>query len=183
MRLRSAIAVLAFTACAALLLAAGKAPVAPPPKPLGFSPLGYYDDGCARCHGPQGELYAAGMQDRFPGRLLREKVDAMDRLYGSRPCEGEALDAETGLHRAWDRKQPFVAWTRQTGTTLEGEATRATRVCAVVKAKRYPVELFDGRWTWELPAGARLQDVVLEAGDGDSTTTLRLARERFSHAR
>ena len=174
-----------FPSVVSAVLLAGAAfagvPAPPPPKPLIFAPLVYYNDGCMRCHGAQGELYKPGMATRWTGDLLREKVDAMNHAYGVPGCNGEALDAETALHRAWDRGQTFVAWTATEGRSLEGEATRAKGARAVVKGKAFPLDLSEGLWTWEMPAGVEPKDVTIEAGDGASTTTLRLAYERFSH--
>ena len=140
--------------------------------------MAYFEAHCAGCHGPDGMLFAPGMDERHPGPDLAHIIDEMAAGPGMAPIDGPDLEAQVAFHRSLIDGRPFLAWTGQSGDAVAGEVTRGSRVRVLTPGGEAVDAEIDGfRWT----ANAAGQGLVVEAAKGDATTTLHLNDAPHSH--
>lgn len=156
--------------------------VAPPgPRPSAFAPVAYYMDHCARCHGVDGDLYAEGWERRSTGKALADVIDEMARGPAAAPLTSEQLRAVTALHVAWQRKEPFVAWTGSSNGVWSGEVSPEAKVEVGDGRRRVAAQVRGDRWSARLPKGFRPSSATITA-IGGARTVLRVADGPYSHA-
>ena len=151
------------------------------PAPLGHAPLEYFAAKCARCHGPFGSFYGEDFGRNRSDAALHKVVKEMAEGPAGAPLAGRELDAQVAFHRALLAKEPFVAWTGQSGGEIAGEVSPDTTVSARVKGVEVPAKVDDTRWRLTLPAGTAASDVTVVARSDATSTTLALKDAAFSH--
>ena len=131
-------------------------------EPLKTSPVKYFKDHCARCHGTDGGMYDDFFDRGKSDKDLRDVIDRMATGPGQSPIDGIDLDAQVAYHRAIGSKLPFLTWTGQKGSVLSGDfAISGEKLTAKVGKKKLAVTDKEGTWTLTLPKGAKVEDVVL----------------------
>lgn len=174
---------LAFACLAAACLRTPDAASAKPAQALGFAPIEYFDQHCARCHGVEGEFFGDEFGKDLDDAGLREKVRAMAAGPGGAPIEGSHLGAVVAYHRAMIAKEPFVAWTGASKDKLEFEVSPGAEFVAKAGENVLEVSKGEGAYEVKLPAGMAASSVVVEAARGESKTQLELSKATTSHAR
>ncbi|MBL8040410.1 MAG: hypothetical protein JNM04_03575 [Chthonomonas sp.] len=151
-------------------------------KPISRPPIQYFAERCERCHGVLGENFGGTFaQKRSPEELIAV-VKMMANGPGGEPLTGTSFDAQVALHRAIQRHQPFIVWTKQNGRVLGGEATPGSTLTATENSKPIKVEFKGTHWKISMRT-ANPSKVQLKAKMGTSVTTLALATASFSHSK
>ena len=137
--------------------------------PLSTGTISYFEQHCARCHGPYGELYPrpfAAHTDEELARIVREMVTGPAR---STLPERE-LDALTDYHRAMANSAPFIAITARVGSHIAGEVTPGALVTVRASPRSVPAVITGGTWSVDLPAGFPDRFVIEAAANGRTVT-------------
>lgn len=192
MNKRSIVSCTLFAACAGLLTLgacrhqASKEPAGPPPEPLAYQPVEYFEINCARCHGSYGSSYGEAFGDGLGDHELHEYVDEMAAGPGMAPLEGAELEAQVAFHRSMIDGRPFIAWTGFNQETLTGELSDGASLEASFGGETLNASANGAQWTVQTPDGFNpqtdLAQVELTAMRGEKQTRLRLNESPFSHA-
>jgi hypothetical protein len=176
------LAAMSLTLSALALCQANSSKTAPPATPT-VPPISYFEDRCARCHGPQGSFYGDDFGRKLSEDALQKVVDDMCRVQGDAPLKGLELEAQVAYHRAMIAKEPFLVVTRTKDGELAGEV--AEKAVVSVKYRRISVtaEVKATSWKSRVPKGEKPEDAVITATLGKRTSVVRLSKESFSHSR
>jgi cytochrome c553 len=133
------------------------------PAPVSFSPIGYFERNCARCHGDFGSAYGPTFGHGLSDEQLTKVCDDMAAGPGNAPVNADELKRLVDYHMAMIAGTPFVVVTRATETdadvTIEGEVSNNATVTV------------DGR---DVKAdGISWKAVVLKSGHISVTATTR----------
>ena len=131
---------------------------------LEFSPFGYFNSACARCHGENSSNYGDVLKGHSDARL-REGIHAMAVGPGQSPLDEAQLDVVTRWHRALLDGKPFahlakVEKSEGGKTILSGEATPEAKVA--LKAGEASYEATRDGLAWKIEAGG---DVDLKTAE------------------
>ena len=149
-----------------------------------FAAISYYNERCARCHGPDGVNYdlkhLAGSSDE----KLRAVIGTMAENQGQAPLNKAQIEVQLAYHRSFLDGKPFVilnsAKTENETLILRGEATPETKIQVCIGEKTYPATIEEQSWTAILPAATKLSNVFIVATKGNIQTKLK-ASDEFSH--
>ena len=158
-------------------------PDSPKPAPPKVAPISYFEDRCARCHGPQGSFYGDSFGKKLTEEALHKVVYDMCRNQGEMKLEGVDLDAQIAYHRSMIAKEPFIVLMSSDNGILVGEVPEKTEV--KVKFKRSStttIGVRTSRWSVAIPKGEKLENCVITATLNKHTTTLIPKKSAFSHA-
>lgn len=144
-------------------------------------PISYFDDHCAKCHGPQGSFYGDDFGKNLKEGALHKVVDDMCRHQGEAPLDGADLEAEVAYHRAMIAKEPFLAITKITSMQISGEVTEKSVVRVKFKRSTIWAIVNNTAWKTAIPRGEKPADAVVTAILDKRSTVLRLASSAFSH--
>lgn len=153
-------------------------------EPVEVEPLAYFEDKCARCHGPQGRNYGDAFGEDLSEHELHEVVDEMAAGPGFAPLEGEALEIQVAYHRSLIANEPFIIWNQAQGQTWSGEVYPGSSVRVKVDGETFPAQVGDATWQVALPADWRAQaaeGVWLIAEYDEAATQLNLTESAYSH--
>ncbi len=152
--------------------------------PLDFAAISYYNDHCARCHGPDGVNYDLKHLAQSSDEKLSQVIELMAENQGQAPLEARQIAAQMAYHRSFMDGQPFVilsrAKTENGQLQLSGEVTPESQVQICLEEKRYPAQVEDQNWSITLPAPTDWKQVTIEVTKGNTKTELK-AGEGFSH--
>ena len=155
--------------------------------PASFAPMAYFDQKCARCHGPQGSFYGKDFGRDLDDAKLHATVNMMASGPAQAPISAPQLEIEVAYHRALIAKQPFVVVTDVTrdekSLTLHGEATPGSALQIVAGKTKADAKLEKFAWTATLPANVDLNSATLTAKVGEAQTILKLSKSAWSHAK
>lgn len=151
------------------------------PVPLNFGPISYFEQNCARCHGPLGSNFGAKFAANLDNERLFVVVNQMAKGPGNAPLADLALEAEVAFHRALAKKEPFISWAGTASGKLVGEVTPDSQLVFVAAGSETSATLEDERWTVPLVTGADLSQAKLRATHNGKTTELLLGENSFSH--
>ena len=161
---------------ALFLLALAAQPPAPQPLPRG--PIAVYEQACARCHGPNGSFYGPDLGLGKTDAQLYKAVQDMADNQGQIELTPLELEAQTAYHRAIIKREPFLAITQRTKSTLSGEVTKGSSVTVTVAGKLQTVRVEGFVWSATLEgAGA----VLVTARRKNAQTPLDPAKAAHSH--
>ncbi|HEY3836187.1 MAG TPA: hypothetical protein VGL72_06430, partial [Bryobacteraceae bacterium] len=93
-------ALLLIAADAAPSTAPATLPASRPANALAFAAMTYYDNDCAKCHGPQGASYGPSLGRHLDDAGLIKVTADMAAGPSQDPIHGRDLDTETAFHRA-----------------------------------------------------------------------------------
>ncbi|MGH7130933.1 MAG: hypothetical protein ACREJO_03190 [Phycisphaerales bacterium] len=141
---------------------AAVAPPTPIVAPVGFDPIGYYQEKCEHCHGPYGMVWSAGFSHRYGELELFDRVRTMCAGAANAPLEAAPLDAVFAYIRSIGRGEVFLAYTAREGKVIRGEVTPGSTVTLVVGGKRIKAEVVEFEWTAPLEATAGPAEVIAE---------------------
>jgi hypothetical protein len=138
-----------------------------------FAAMGYYDQNCAHCHGPQGAFYGPTLGNDLTDAQLLKAVNDMASGAGNAPVTPDQLKAETAFHRSLIMRNPFLSVT-QTGADGKwtGESMPDAKVVILIGQKRFAATMDDWNWSAQLPAGTNASEVKITAELNGVTTTL-----------
>jgi hypothetical protein len=145
-------------------------------------PVSYFDDHCARCHGPQGSFYGDDFGKNLNEEALRKVVYDMCRHQGDAPLDGVDLDAQIAYHRSMIAKEPFVAVTKCEGGQLSGEVTEKAVVTVKFRHSSVKAEVKGATWKATAPKGEKPTDAVITAELDKRSATLPLSKASFSQS-
>jgi hypothetical protein len=146
-----------------------------PFKPA-FAAMTYYDQSCAKCHGPQGSFYGPTLGNDLTDAQLSTKIQAMSAGPANSPLAADENPVVTAYHRSLITRTPFVSITDTTPGAWAGEVTPGAAVTLLLPAgRRIAASVEDWNWTANIPAGTAPQAVTLEARVGAQRVDLRLA--------
>jgi hypothetical protein len=149
-----------------------------------FAPITYFDDSCSRCHGAYGSAFDHAALRRMDDRRLRQVLHEMTRGPARAPLETPAaMEALAAFHRSLTDDAPFVAVTKQTPASIEGEVTPKASVAIHVSGEVIPAEVTGHRWRVQLPPAGVTDPPALKviATINGHTTSLEAAPGRVSH--
>ena len=156
----------------------------PPVQPLGFAPMSYFEDKCARCHGSYGSFYGDSFGKNLSDDELQKVVREMAEGPAMAPLEPAQLDLETAYHRSLVDGRPFLVVTEEDekSSTLKGETTPGATVEVEAGAHAVAATVDEHQWSVTLPkTGTDWTKLQVTAKKGDATTTLDLSEQTFSH--
>jgi hypothetical protein len=151
--------------------------------PPTVAPISYFEDRCARCHGPQGSFYGDAFGKNLTEEALRKVVYDMCRNQGEMKLEGVDLDAQIAYHRSMISKEPFLVVTHREKGQLAGEASEKAVVTVRFKRSSVRAEVKGTVWRVAVPKGEKPENAVLTAKLVERSTTIRLVNEAFSHGK
>ena len=160
------------------------APATQPVPAFAFAAMNYYDQSCARCHGPEGASYGPGLGHTLDDAGLVKMCHDMANGPSQNPINGRDLDTETAFHRALIMGNPYLSVTNIKGNVWSGEVMVDAKVTLHVGSKEISADVTDWNWTATLPDGAAPASVTIIAADtdDDKTTTLHPAQSMYSNA-
>lgn len=113
--------------------------------PPGFGPIGYFENHCARCHGPYGAFYGDEFAASLDGDHLRDVVQEMVFGAAQSSLEDPEIDLLTAYHRSMAAGEPFVVVT--TGMPeLAGEVTPGATVRVQTAEGQHDAAVEGHRW-------------------------------------
>jgi len=156
----------------------------PEPRPAtessapGFKPIAYFQEKCARCHGPYGMFYGDEFGKSLNDAELRHIVH--DMVFGA--AQSSLSEAEvnvlTAYHRSLVQGSPFLVVT-SAGPRASGEASSGATLEIQNGDERVPVELIEHSWTANVPADA--SNATISATLNGVRTTIPLKAGEVSH--
>jgi hypothetical protein len=173
-------AALSFVVLTAASLALSDSPKPGLPK---VPPLKYFDDRCARCHGPQGSFYGNDFGKGLSEEALKKVVYDMCRNQGEMKLEGFDLEAQVAYHRSMIAKELFLVVTKIENGVLSGEVTEKATVEAKFKSSTVRAEVKGATWTARIPNGEKAATAVVSATLDKQSATLKVAQQYFTHAK
>lgn len=150
----------------------------PAPKPLLRGPIAVYEQACARCHGPNGSFYGSDLGLGKTDAQLYKAVQAMADNQGQIELTSTELEAQTAYHRAIIKREPFLAITGRTKSTLCGEVTKGSTVAVTVAGKPQKVRVEGFVWSATLEGEG---PVLVTAKRKNAQTQLDPAKAAHSH--
>ncbi|MGN6367516.1 MAG: hypothetical protein ACTHN5_04575 [Phycisphaerae bacterium] len=179
----------ALSTAALLLVAADAAPAVSPAtlpaeRPVNapaFAAMTYYDNDCAKCHGPEGASYGPSLGRHLDDAGLIKACADMAAGPSQDPIQGRDLDTETAFHRALIMGNPYLSVTAIDGDKWSGEVMVDAKVTIHVGGREISADVSDWNWTATLPAGTRPGDVTITAEVDGRTTTLHPAQAMYSN--
>ncbi|MCF7803468.1 MAG: cytochrome c [Candidatus Marinimicrobia bacterium] len=115
-------------------------------KTLDFRPISYFNNQCARCHGPGGSFYG----DQFAADLspaeLKHTVDEMAAGPGGAPVHGDSLEALYQYHLGLSKGKPFLVITEVSDGSIAGEVTEGTQVVLTSAGDTLHATLAENTW-------------------------------------
>lgn len=148
------------------------------PSAPSFKPIAYFQDKCARCHGPYGMFYGDEFGKSLNDAELRHKVH--DMVFGA--AQSSLSEAEvnvlTAYHRSMVQGSPFLIVT-SAGPQASGEATSGATLEIQNGDERIPVELIEHSWTANVSADA--SSMTISAILNGVRTTIPLRAGEVSH--
>jgi len=191
MRVGVVVAVGAMATAVALMEACAETPAASPTAAMqavaatshapAFAAMNYYDESCARCHGPQGAFYGPSLGGDLDDKGLVKEVRDMADGPAQATLKPEEVEIETAFHRALIVGTPYLAVTDITGDKWTGEVMPDAKVTVAVGDKKIAAKVDESNWTAELPAGTKIEDVVITAELEGKKTVLKPAESMYSH--
>jgi len=159
--------------------AGSDAPPAAVVRVLAFAPISYFEESCAKCHGPYGSFWGEGFARGLSDDDLVRITEEMAAGPGGAPVAGEALLALAAYQRALGAGEPFLAITGAGEGELSGEVSPGTLVTVHAGGRSAPATVTGHRWVCRLPAGAGpIRVSALRAG---ARTELEGGARAFSH--
>ena len=150
---------------------------------LDYPAISYYNERCARCHGPDGVNYDLKHLAQVPDEKLHQVIETMAENQGQAPLDKQQVEIQRAYHRSFLDGKPFVilnsAQTENGKLLLRGEATPESKVQICVGEKSYTATVEEPGWKVEIPPAA-LSEIVIVATKGNAKTELK-AGEGFSH--
>jgi hypothetical protein len=147
------------------------------PRALTAGPITFFQASCARCHGAYGAMYGealAKLSDADLSRFTEEMVVG--------PGQAELPPADLAAQVAWHRSlvdaRPFVAITKVSDSTIEGEVTPGSTIEVVAGGQRSVAQVSGHTWIAPRPTGVPL---AIEARLNEHTTTLDASAAAHSH--
>jgi len=113
---------------------------------LGFAPIDYFENHCARCHGPYGSFYGDEFAASLDGDHLREVVKEMVFGAAQSSLEDAEIDLLTAYHRSMVAGEPFVVVTAGT-PDLAGEVTPGATVMLVLESGEVAAQVDGHGWS------------------------------------
>jgi len=158
----------------------------PKAAPTEFTPMDYFADNCARCHGPNGSFYGPTFGQKLTDDQLRQVVKRMADGPGNAPLDDPKLDIETAYHRSLVDKRPFLVLTHIEGigsatATLTGEVTPDAAVKVTMSDKTVEAKVDDHSWTATVTGDIDWSKTQISAEKEGVKTLLNPAQVAYSH--
>jgi hypothetical protein len=152
-----------------------------------FHPIAYFNQNCARCHGPYGSFYGRRFGAGLTDRQLREKLQAMTEGPGNAPLTPDQLDVQMGYHRSLADGRPFILLSEftvnpGTGVSLAGEVTPGSRVQVSAASQAVEGSVTGHEWKALLPPGADVSQLRIAATKGTLTSEFSPYQISYSHS-
>lgn len=151
------------------------------PEPLKSGPVTYFEDRCARCHGPNGSFYGDDFGKKLTDDDLRKVVRDMCKFQGDSPLAGRELDAQVAYHRALIVKEPFIVITAIGSLQIKGEALPKTEISCRIGDKSIKGTLKSGLWSVDLPPHVDPYSAVITAKLKKASVELPVLSSAWSH--
>ncbi len=137
-----------------------KQPAAAAATPLGFGPIGYFENHCARCHGPYGSFYGDEFAASLEGDHLREVVKEMVFGAAQSSLKDPEIDLLTAYHRSMVAGEPFLV-VMQVAPELGGEVTPGAAVMLLLESGEVAAKVDGHGWTADVQT-ERVREVRAE---------------------
>lgn len=136
---------------------------APAVRQVPIAPMAYFDQHCARCHGPNGENYGKEFAKGKSRAALESKILTMAAGPGGAPLSVQTAAPLVALHQAIAQKKPYIVWTGSNDQEVWGEAYLAKGLKATLRGKPVAVRMSGSQWRISV-GKANQRAVVLVAG-------------------
>lgn len=113
------------------------------------SPIAYFEDHCARCHGPHGSFYGEAFAGIESDRELHGVVLEMVEGPGNAPLDDQSLFALIAFHRSLRDGTPFGVVTSWDSHAMAGEMTPGTAVSVVANGDVLEAQMDEATWSLE----------------------------------
>lgn len=117
--------------------------------PLADSPIAYFEDHCARCHGPHGSFYGEAFARVESDRQMHGVVLEMVQGPANAPIDEPSLFALVAFHRSLRDGTPFGVVTSWDAGAMAGEMTPGTTVSVVAGERVIQAEMDEATWRVE----------------------------------
>lgn len=152
--------------------------------PSDYLAISYYNDHCARCHGPDGVNYDLKHLAQNSDEKLRVVIGSMAENQGQAPLDKNQVEIQLAYHRSFLDGKPFLILNsvkvENENLILRGEVTPESKVQVCVGEKTYAAKTEEQSWTAILPTDADWKKVSIIAVKGNVKTELK-ASAGFSH--
>jgi hypothetical protein len=146
-------------------------------EPTKFAPGAFFNTKCAMCHGENGSGYRTDLARGMTEAKLETRLVEMTDGQARSPLANKDLAVLKAWFRGFLKKEPFVAWTQQSGSVLTFETVAGGTLTATVNGRAVTVS--GGKLT--LPTGATPSQVEVTAKRGEAKTVLKLASASMTH--
>lgn len=151
-----------------------------------FGPMSYFDNSCARCHGPYGSFYGPTFgKDLKDTAALRRVIDEMARGPGADPLNDSELDQQTAYHQSLIDGKPFInlmaVEVAEGQITLWGEVTPGAKVYVSTDGDSIQATMDGHRWTARYPLKGLWVPMGLLATFNGQTTEIDPHQTAWSH--
>jgi hypothetical protein len=177
-----------IAASTAVVLSAGAGPATPntatqsaTQPATAFAAMDYYDQSCARCHGPQGSFYGSSLGRDLDDKGLIKVCFDMAQGPAQAPISESDNLTETAFHRSLIMHSPYLSITRIDGAKWSGEVMPDAKIAIAVAGKAIDAEVTDWNWSVVVPTNTKPEDVVITATLAGKTTTIAPATATYSH--
>lgn len=137
----------------------------PAPQTTKFAPLDYFNDKCARCHGPYGSFYGTEFAKGKTDAQLAGVVQEMCEGPAQAPLSPHDMEVLVAWHRALRDGKPFVASVDFKNSVLSGEASPGSSVTLQTSTGERTIAPMTGhKWSAGLPEGVQIARVEVAVG-------------------
>lgn len=116
---------------------------------LGESPIAYFEDHCARCHGPFGSFYGDAFAGIASDRAMHGVVQDMVEGPANSTLDDASLFALVAFHRSLRDGTPFGVVTVWNTHAMAGEMTPGTVVSVVADGRVIDAAMDEATWRVE----------------------------------
>ncbi len=139
---------------------------------LELSPIGTFENACARCHGSQGSFYGEAFANLEPEKLKQTVKEMMEGPAFLQPTEIE-IDAMVAYHKALAAQSPFIVINNVIESEQEyivtGETQPDTKLLFTQGKKSTTIEI-DEEGSWKISLSSLDKSAIIGALNGKTVT-------------
>ena len=146
---------------------------------LDFQPIKYFNNQCARCHGPGGSFYGDEFARDKSMQELHSVVEEMAAGPAGSPVTGDTLDALVAYHISLSRDLPFITIDTLSDSVLAGEVTQTSSVRIMTDDGGYTAAINGNRWRYR-HSFREVSNIRISATSDNHSITIQPGQQLFA---